>query len=329
LEQNIPKAGRSAGFGSKARQPRGPILAALLILALVAPAALAAYPIYLLFTVFLYIALAQSWNLTAGLTGLVSLGHAAFLGLGAYAGALLMLNAGAPLAAAMAGGGLAATGFAALISLPVFRFRGIYFAIGTLVVAEALRLWMISWPVTGAANGLHLPSATIPGSTVLYYLALFLAAGSTAAVAAIAHSKLGMALNAIRDNEDAAQMMGVSVFRAKLASLVLSSFIAGMAGALWAAKLAYIEPFSIFNISWTIAMVNMVIVGGIGTLMGPIIGAIFVVLLGYLLADYYAVQVILTGAILILVIRFAPQGIWGAFLRWRLSHTTPSRSAGR
>jgi branched-chain amino acid transport system permease protein len=75
--------------------------------------------------------------------------------------------------------------------------------------------------------------------------------------------------------------------------------------------------------------VNMVIVGGIGTLMGPIIGAIFVVLLGYLLADYYAVQVILTGAILILVIRFAPQGIWGAFLRWRLSHTTPSRSAGR
>jgi branched-chain amino acid transport system permease protein len=313
---------------------RSLLLAVPLVLALSAPAVLAAYPVYLLFTIFLYVALAQSWNLAAGVTGLVSLGHSAFLGVGAYAGSLVMLNSGAPLVVAMAAGGLAAAGFAVVISVPVLRFRGIYFAIGTLVVAEALRLWMISWPATGAANGLHLPGAAIPGPTALYYFALVLATASTAALAVIGQSKLGMALNAIRDNEGAAQMMGVNVYRAKLASLVLSSFITGVAGTLWAAKLAYIEPFSIFNISWTIAMVNMVIVGGMGTLMGPIIGAVFVVLLGYLLGDYYAVQVILTGIILILVIRFAPRGIWGTFrdmsvAQRALLRLTPSRSPGR
>jgi branched-chain amino acid transport system permease protein len=291
----------------------GVLAAIVLILAVAAPSVLGPYPVYLLFTMLLYIALGQSWNLAAGVTGLVSLGHAAFLGLGAYAAALLMLNTGMPLAGAMLAGGLVASGFAALISLPIFRFRGIYFAIGTLVVAEALRLWMITWPATGAANGIHLPAQVIPGPTVLYYFALMLGAGSTAVLAAILHSKLGLALNAIRDNEPAAQMMGVNVYRAKLTSLAISSFIAGVAGAAWAAKLAYIEPFSIFNMSWTIAMVNMVIVGGMGTLLGPVIGAIFVVLLAHLLADYYALQVLLTGGILILVIRFAPLGIWGTF----------------
>ena len=112
-------------------------------------------------------------------------------------------------------------------------------------------------------------------------------------------------------------MMGVNIYRTKLASLMISSFIAGVAGAVWAAKLAYIEPFSIFNLSWTIAMVNMVIVGGIGTLVGPIIGAVFVVLMGHLLADYQTFQVLLTGAILIIVIRFAPLGIWGTFRKLR------------
>lgn len=303
------------GLGGRYRNLRWLLLAALLTVACAVPSLLSAYSVYLLFTIFLYIALAQSWNLAAGLTGLVSLGHAAFLGLGAYAGALFMLHVGAPLVAAMAVGGAASAGFAALISVPVFRFRGIYFAIGTLVVAEALRLWMIAWPATGAANGLHLPTASIPDLTGLYLLALVLAAGSTAVLAAIAHSTLGMALNAIRDNQDAAQMMGVGVYRTKLASLVISSFVAGAAGTLWAAKLAYIEPFSIFNISWTIAMVNMVIVGGMGTLTGPIIGAVFVVLLGDLLAGYYSAQVIVTGIVLILVIRFAPYGIWGALLK--------------
>lgn len=301
----MPEAGTRA-FRA-ARQPW--LLFAALLLA--APAVLSAYTVYLLFTVFLYVALAQSWNLAAGMTGLVSLGHAAFLGLGAYAGAWAMLQMGAPFGAALAAGGAAAAAFAAAIAVPVFRFRGIYFTIGTLVVAEALRLWMIAWPAAGAANGLHLPVASLPGPTALYYVALALAAGATTAVAAIMRSRLGLALNAIRDNEDAARTLGVNVFRAKLASLIASSFIAGVAGAVWAAKLAYIEPFSIFNISWTIAMVNMVIVGGIGTLAGPAVGAMFVVFLSHELGDYYAVQVILTGIVLILVIRFAPNGIWG------------------
>jgi len=321
-------APRSLG---RAIRPNLVLACLVLILAAAAPFLLGAYPIYLLFTIFLYIALGQSWNLTAGVTGLVSLGHAAFLGLGAYAAALLMLRAGVPMVAALLAGGLVASAFAALISLPIFRFRGIYFAIGTLVVAEALRLWMIAWPATGAANGIHLPSEAMPGPTALYYLALILGAGSTAVLAVILNSKLGLALNAIRDNESTAQMMGVNVYRAKLISLAISSFIAGASGAAWAVKLAYIEPFSIFNMSWTIAMVNMVIVGGMGTLLGPIIGAVFVVLLGYFLADYYAIQVFLTGSILILVIRFAPLGIWGTFrkLPWTQRCLTRFAAEGR
>jgi branched-chain amino acid transport system permease protein len=287
------------------------LLGILLVALLAAPAVLTPYATYLLFTIFLYVTLGQSWNLAAGFTGLVSLGHAAFIGLGAYASALLMLHSKAPMGVAIVAGGAVAALFAGLISVAVFRFRGIYFAIGTLVLAEAVRLWMMAWPVTGAANGLHLPSAALPNATGLYFLALALAFGSTLLLAAIGRSKLGMALSAIRDNEDAARMMGVNVYRAKLTSLLLSSFIAGVVGAAWAAKLAYIEPFSIFNMSWTIAMVNMVIVGGMGTLAGPVLGAVFVVLVGYLLADYYSAQVILTGAILILVIRFAPLGVWG------------------
>jgi branched-chain amino acid transport system permease protein len=299
-------------FRDLATQPRWVMLLLVLLAAASAPHLLSPYSTYLLFTVFLYATLGQSWNLAAGVTGLVSLGHAAFLGLGAYAAALLMLIPGMPVLAAVLAGGVVAAAFAAAISIPISRFRGIYFTIGTLVVAEALRLWMISWPVTGAANGIHLPADLLPGPTVLYYVALILAIGSTAGLALIMRSKLGLALNAIRDNEGAAQTLGVNVFRAKLTSLLVSSFIAGVTGAVWAAKLAYIEPFSIFNMSWTIAMVNMVIVGGMGTLAGPIIGAVFVVMLSYFLADYYTLQALLTGMILIVVIRFAPLGIWGS-----------------
>ena len=170
------------------------------------------YTISLLYTLFIYVALAQSWNLVGGYTGLVSLGQAAFFGLGAYAAALLLTFTGVPFLVSIVASGLVATAFAIAIAVPVFRFRGIYFAIGTLVLAEALRLWMINWSVTGGAQGINLPLNNLPDPNTFYYIGLLLAAGATGVLTLILHTKLGIGLRAIRDNEDAAQNMGVNTF---------------------------------------------------------------------------------------------------------------------
>ena len=276
------------------------------------------YPISLAYTLFIYIALAQSWNLVGGYTGLVSLGQAAFFGLGAYTTALLLTRSGLPFFLAALVSGAIATGFAAAISIPVFRFRGIYFAIGTLILAEALRIWMINWSLTGGAQGINLPLDTAPDPITFYYVGLALAASATGVIALILRTKLGIGLRAIRDNEDAAQNMGVNTFRVKLYAFAISAFIAGLAGGIHAVYLGTIEPYSIFSINWTLIAVNTVIIGGIGTLFGPIVGALFSTFLSEALKDYENVHLIVTGVILILVIRFLPAGIWGQ-LRNRVS----------
>jgi len=269
------------------------------------------YSISLAYTFFLYVALAQSWNLLGGYTGLVSLGQAAFFGLGAYTTALLLTLTGLPFLVAILASGVVATVFAVAISLPVFRFRGIYFAIGTLVLAEALRIWMINWSVTGGAQGINLPLASLPDPNSFYYIALALAAASTGIIAFILHTKLGIGLRAIRANEDAAQNMGVNTFRVKLFAFAISAFIAGVAGGVQATYQGTVEPYSTFAVSWTITAINIVIIGGVGTLFGPVVGAAFATLLDQALQNYASIHLMITGVILILVIRFLPAGIWG------------------
>lgn len=291
------------------------------------------YSISLLYTLFIYVALAQSWNLLGGYTGLVSLGQAAFFGLGAYASALLLTFTGVPFIVSIIVSGLVSTAFAVAIAVPVFRFRGIYFSIGTLVLAEALRLWMINWGVTGGAQGINLPLSNLPDPNTFYYIGLVLAAGATGTLTLILHTKPGIGLRAIRDNEDAAQNMGVNTFRVKLFAFAISAFITGLTGGIHAAYLGTIEPYSIFSLTWTIAAVIIVIIGGIGTLVGPIIGAIFVTILSESLADYQTIQLIITGVILILVIRFLPSGIWGSLrscgAKWRTTSGIVTKSMRR
>lgn len=275
------------------------------------PAFAGRFTVFVLYLLFLNIALAQSWNLVGGYTGLVSLGHAAFFGIGAYSAAILMSNFKLPFLVAVLGGGLLAVVFAVIIAFPTFRFHGVYFAIGTLILAEALRIWMINWEFTGGAQGLQFPISRIPSLNNFYYIMLLAAAGTTAVLVLILRQKLGLGLRAIRDNEASAQNMGVTVFSTKLASFGISAFMAGLIGAIHATRLSVIEPYSIYGVGWTIAMINIVIIGGMGTIIGPIVGAIFVTLLGEALADFYTVHLLITGLIFILVIRFMPQGIWG------------------
>lgn len=288
------------------------ILLALLAAALVvAPYLLDRYTIFLLYLLWLNVTLAQSWNLLAGYAGLISLGVAAFFGIGAYTAGMTIAHLGFPFIVGALLGGFFAAIFAAIVATPIFRFRGIYFAIGTLVLSEALRIFMINWKFTGSAEGLNMPLESGASLTAYYYVMLCVAAGATLLVVLILRTKLGMGLRALGDNEDSAQNMGVNTFRTKLSAFLVAAFVTGVAGGIHASKMGSIEPYSIFNAMWTLSTANMVIIGGIGTVVGPVLGSIFALALGEFLADYQTFHLAITGVLLILIIRFIPAGIWG------------------
>ncbi|MBW1805635.1 MAG: branched-chain amino acid ABC transporter permease [Deltaproteobacteria bacterium] len=284
------------------------LLAAGLIMA---PHFIRRYTVFIFYLIFLNISLAQSWNLLGGYTGLISLGHAAFFGIGGYTTAMMVTYMGVPFQVAIIAGGLMAALFSAIMSIPTFRFRGIYFAIGTLVLAEALRIWMINWEFIGGAQGVHFPPDAGTSLKGFYYIMLVVAAGSTGLLVIVLRSKLGLGLRAIRDNEASAQNMGVNTFRTKLYAFLISAFIAGLTGGIHATKMSSIEPYSIFSAAWTFGAINIVIIGGMGTVLGPVLGAVFITYLSEFLANYHTFHLIITGIVLILVIRFLPSGIWG------------------
>jgi branched-chain amino acid transport system ATP-binding protein len=284
-------------------------VAAVVALVVLQPS-LTRYNTLVLFQVFELIALAQAWNLLAGYGGLVSLAPAASVGLGGYAAAVVSIHLGLPLPFLPLAGCVAAAIFAALVSVPMFRFRGLYFTIATLVLAQALGVFMVNWNGLGGATGLFLTkvSPTIPQD---YLYALGLAVIATVVVAFVLRTRLGLSLRALRDDEDTAQEMGVSTFRTKLWVFVVSSFLIGLVGGLQAARLGTIEPYGGFSLVWTINVVTTAIVGGIGTIIGPLFGAGFTIWMQEALSRYPELHVAITGAIVVVIIRFAPMGIWG------------------
>jgi branched-chain amino acid transport system permease protein len=272
------------------------------------------YTVLVCFKIFEYAALAQAWNLLAGYGGLVSLGSAAFVGIGAYTTGKLTVSTGIPLVPAMLLGGALAAVFAAVVSPALFRLRGLYFVIGTLALGQALQLWMVNWNGLGGASGMYLTVAA-PTDHQIYYMSLVVMAAATILLWGVLRTRLGISLRALRDNEDAAKEMGLWTFRTKLWAFVLSSAVMGVVGGLQAARVSAIEPYSSFSLQWTIDTVNIAIIGGMGTILGPLLGAAFIIWLGERLANHPATHLALTGALMILVIRFAPSGIWGGLLR--------------
>ncbi|MBE2245014.1 MAG: branched-chain amino acid ABC transporter permease [Burkholderiaceae bacterium] len=262
------------------------------------------------FRLLLFVTLAEAWNLMAGYGGLVSLGTASFFGVGAYVLTGLVNRAEAPLVLALVVAGLAAALMAVLVSRAVFRLRGLYFTVGTLALAEALRLFMINYNGFGGATGLFLTQDP-PGLRALYGIALALVAVATVVMTLATRSRFSILLRAVRDDEDAAAQIGVRAFRVKLAAFVVASFLTGVAGALQGLKLGAIEPYGTFGVQWTVTVLSIVVIGGQGLRAGPLVGAIFVVGLGELLADWPALHLAITGVILIVVIRYAPQGLVG------------------
>ena len=314
----VMKQPRTLGDPPRFMQEHGSLLLlplAFAVLAGVAPM-LSDYALELGFRILLLVTLAEAWNLLAGYGGLVSLGTASFFGIGAYALTGLMNKLGTPLALALPLAGACAAALALLVSGAVFRLRGLYFTVGTLALAEATRLFMINYNGLGGATGLFL-SQDPPGLRVLYLIALGLLAFTTLLMTLATRSRFSILLRAVRDDEDAAAQIGVRPFRIKLIVFLVASFLMGMAGALQGLKLGAIEPYGMFGLQWTVNVLSIVVIGGQGLRAGPLVGAVFVVGLSELLADYPAVHLALTGVILIVVIRFAPRGIVG-LVRGRL-----------
>ena len=259
------------------------------------------------FLVLLSITLAQSWNIIAGYAGQVNLGHAAFFGLGALTTRTLWIG-GAPILLAVAAGVGVAAAFAMLIGAAAFRLRGAYFAIGTLALGEILR--------TTVNNALPeistLPAATIAGYRLShrFYLALGLAALSVIAVAALARSRLGLGMQAIREDEDAAEATGVAALGLKLRALALSTALAGAAGGIFAYYHISYYPSHPFGPSWTFDALLMTFIGGVGTLHGPVLGAVlYVFLKEYLTVRWVDFHLLIFGVIFIAIVLLFPGGL--------------------
>lgn len=269
------------------------------------------YILMVLQLVFLYMALGQMWNLLAGYTGLVSLGQQIFVGLGGYSLAVTTELFHLPMFLGIAIGGVISVLFALLISKPLFKMRGVYFTIGTWIVAECLILFFSNWKLVRTGQGLNITVSYDLTTSAIYYIAMIMGLGSLVLVYYLLRSKLGLALMAMRDNEAAAETLGVQLFNTKLKIFLISAFVTGLTGGVLYLSIAYIQPVAAFGIDWTVAMVFMVIIGGIGTIEGPIIGAVFYVLLRQYLYDYPGISMIILGLVAIITIMVAPKGIMG------------------
>ena len=268
-----------------------------------------------LFSFFVFLAIANMWNLLAGFSGLLALCPAAFVGLAGYTMTILTwLNI--PFYVGIIAGGLVAALFAALISVSVFRMKGIYFAIGTLVVPEILRLVFLRWrPVGGElqGGGAGYMAKGVSGLSIAdtYWLALAIGIASIILMAIILRAKFGLGLAAIRDNDTSAASSGINVFRMKLYSFITAAFVMGVAGAIFYVNQGYIEPFGAFNISWLMIALLATVIGGIGTEWGPLVGTIIVVVLRFQLARFAGISLLIQGLILLVIMLVAPQGIVG------------------
>jgi branched-chain amino acid transport system permease protein len=301
--------------GGRERRWAAAILAALALLALLPWAVPREDVVNFVFLILLSVTLAESWNIVAGYAGQVNLGHAAFFGLGALVARTLWID-GSPIAFAMLAGAVIATLFALLIGTAAFRLRGAYFAIGTLALGEILR--------TTVGNVLSeistLPTATIGvyRLTDRYYVALALAALSVLAVAWLAGSRLGLGMRAIREDEEAAEASGVGALRLKLTALALSTGLAGLAGGLFAFYHISYYPSHPFSPHWTFDALLMTFIGGVGTLHGPVLGAVlYVVLKEYVALRWVDFHLLIFGALFVGIVLLLPGGLVQAAERAR------------
>jgi branched-chain amino acid transport system permease protein len=277
----------------------------------------------LLVEFFTLLAMAQMWNLLAGYAGLVSIGQQAYVGLGGYALIVLADDLGVNPFLAVPLAGLIAAVFALPTAALVFRFRGGYFAVGTWAIAEVYRLLIANTSGLGRGSGRTLkavfPLARESREVTTYLLALAIGAAALVAVYAFLRSRFGLGLMAIRDSEAGSETLGIDVFRTKLAVYLGVAFGTGVTGALIYLNLLRISPDAAFSINWTAYPIFIVVIGGLGSLEGPLVGTALFFLVREFLSDYGAWYMILLGALAVGVMLAYPQGLWGLVAdRWDL-----------
>ena len=259
----------------------------------------------------IYLAMSQMWNLLTGFSGLFSLGQPAFIGLGGYTVAVATHHFGLSAWTSLALAGLFSLLFALFMSLFIFRVRGIYYGIITLIFPESMLLLCSNSEYLRYAQGMFIKPQPPISVTVIYYVALVIGVGAVASVYLVLRSNLGLGLMAMRDNEEVANTMGVETFRFKVYCFLASALVTGLAGATYYIFVVFIQPNEAFSIGWSVKFIFISIIGGIGTIEGPIVGALIYVFLSQYLAEYFSVSMIMLGAIAIAVILIAPKGIMG------------------
>jgi branched-chain amino acid transport system permease protein len=290
---------------------------------LVLPAVLRSYAITVFTFIFFYAYLGQAWNIVGGYAGQLSAGHAAFVGIGAYTAAMLALQAGvSPWAGMFVGGALSAV-LGAVIGFLGFRFglRGFYFVLLTVAFAEVCRIVALNTEAIGGAVGLYITFTGDPwhfqfqDSRAYYYIALGLMLAATAVAWWIERRRFGVYLAAIREDEDASEALGVNAFKYKMLAMVVSSFLTGVGGTFYAFYLFSLQPNTAFGIPLSVEIIIRPIVGGAGTLLGPIVGSFILSPLAELARYAFArgapgAHLIVYGLLLVVVVLFCPQGAW-------------------
>lgn len=271
------------------------------------------YVLRLATTVAMYVTLAVAWNIVGGFTGYPSFATAAFFGLGAYVGGIT-LSKGVPLAAAWIGAGIVTALFATLLGLAILHLRGHYFAIGSLVVADVLREVTNSWTsLTGGGMGLNVPLVGGSSSSQAQFFLLSMSAVAVTVILAaiwLARSRLGVALRCIEQNEDAAQVIGIDTRRAKVAAFAVSSFFIGIVGAIYASWVTYIDPTDVYDVSLSVKPIIMALLGGVGTIAGPVIGAFaFLALEELIWRNSLEFHAGILGLLVVALVLFLPGGL--------------------
>jgi len=285
----------------------------VLLLLLLLPFFISSYYVHFLIILFIYMCLAESWNIIGGFCGQVSFGHAAFFGVGAYAASLLHVYLNFPVIFAIILGGLASSFLALIIAYPFLKLKGPAFAIGTLGFTEFMKIIILNeekW--THGAAGFENPVTTylsIPkygwylGALIILLITIF-------ASYKISKSKFGLALFSIKEDLEAAEALGINSIKYMILAFTISTFFAGLIGGIYAFYMTYIEPYSIFSSALSIGCVTMSVLGGSGTVIGPLLGALIIQLLNEFFKSFLAqTYLIINGVILILVVLTMPEGI--------------------
>jgi branched-chain amino acid transport system permease protein len=267
--------------------------------------------------ILIFAILASSWNIIGGYTGYASFGNIVFFGLGAYATAILMNNFGLGFFPSLVLSGLVGGIYGYLAGRPILRLKGHYFAIATLGLAEATKALVQNLGITEGNSGMYLPmpELSIDASYhFFYYVSLGVLVLLLLLTWLMLRSKLGYGLIAIREDEDAANSIGINTTLFKCTAFSLSGLFSGIAGAIYAYQQGFIKPGPVFTVASTVKMIVMAVFGGIGSLWGPTIGAVCIeVIDNFLSAHFLVIHTIFFGAIVILVILFAPRGIYDIF----------------